>query len=125
MIETALLCLALNVYFEARSEPIAGQLAVAEVTLNRVASQDYPNSICEVVLQENQNGCSFSWWCDGKSDKPTERHAFQQSKALAKMMIEDRLRPEQRVVAMIPGHHANWSKGWWTPAKRNQPPNCS
>ena len=43
----------------------------------------------------------------------------------AKMMIEGRLRPEQRVVAMIPGHHANWSKGWWTPAKRNQPPNCS
>ena len=73
MIETALLCLALNVYFEARSEPIAGKIAVAEVTLNRVASQDYPNTICEVVLQENQNGCSFSWWCDKKSDVPAER----------------------------------------------------
>lgn len=89
MIETALLCLALNVYFEARSEPIAGQLAVAEVTLNRVASPDYPNTICGVVLQKKGKTCQFSWWCDGKSDKPTERYAFQQSKALAKMMIED------------------------------------
>jgi len=89
MIETALLCLALNVYFEARSEPIAGKIAVAEVTLNRVASQDYPNTICEVVLQENQNGCSFSWWCDGQSDVPAEYTAFQESKALARMMIKD------------------------------------
>ena len=90
MIETALLCLALNVYFEARGEEsIAGKIAVAEVTLNRVASQDYPNTICEVVLQENQNGCSFSWWCDKKSDVPAERYAFQESKALARMMIKD------------------------------------
>jgi len=90
MIETALLCLALNVYFEARGEEsIAGKIAVAEVTLNRVASQDYPNTICEVVLQENQNGCSFSWWCDGQSDVPAEYTAFQESKALARMMIKD------------------------------------
>ena len=49
--ETALMCMALNIFFEARSEPIQGQIAVAEVTLNRVASDDYPNTICEVVLQ--------------------------------------------------------------------------
>ena len=41
MIETALMCLALNIYFEARSEPIEGQIAIAEVTLNRVASANY------------------------------------------------------------------------------------
>ena len=88
MIETTLLCLALNMYFEARSEPIAGQIAVAEVTLNRVASPHYPNTVCEVVLQDNSEGCQFSWWCDGKSDTPTEPQAFQRSKALAKMMIK-------------------------------------
>ena len=60
--------MALNIFFEARSEPIQGQIAVAEVTLNRVASDDYPNTICEVVLQENSQGCQFSWWCDSKSD---------------------------------------------------------
>ena len=92
MIETALLCLSLNIYFEARGEEsIAGQIAVAEVTLNRVASQNYPNTICGVVLQENKKGtsCAFSWWCDGKPDVPKEYNAFQQSKALARMMIKD------------------------------------
>lgn len=60
IMSTALLCLASNIYFEARSEPIAGQIAVAEVTLNRVTSQDYPNNICEVVLQENEEAVSLA-----------------------------------------------------------------
>ena len=59
MIETSLMCLALNIYFEARSEPIEGQIAIAEVTLNRVASTNYPNDVCSVVLQENKDGCQF------------------------------------------------------------------
>ena len=89
MMETALMCMALNIFFEARSEPIQGQIAVAEVTLNRVASDDYPNTICEVVLQQNSQGCQFSWWCDGKSDLPKEHNSFQTSKSLAKLMIDD------------------------------------
>ena len=96
MIETALLCLALNVYFEARSEPIAGQLAVAEVTLNRVASADYPNTICEVVYEglhyTGHNGarfpvrdrCQFSWYCDGRGDEPRESKLWTESQKLAK-----------------------------------------
>ena len=89
MMETALMCMALNIFFEARSEPIQGQIAVAEVTLNRVASDDYPNTICEVVLQENSQGCQFSWRCDGKSDSPKEHNSFQTSKSLARLMIDD------------------------------------
>ena len=89
MMETALMCMALNIFFEARSEPIQGQIAVAEVTLNRVASDDYPNTICEVVLQQNSQGCQFSWWCDGKSDSPKEHNSFQTSKSLARLMIDD------------------------------------
>ena len=85
----ALLCMSLNIYFEARSESIHGQIAVAEVTLNRVQSDEYPNSICGVVLQENKDGCQFSWWCDGRSDKPKEINSFQRSKAIAKLMIEE------------------------------------
>lgn len=57
MIETALLCMALNIYHEARSEPVKGQIAVAQVTLNRVNHKHYPNSVCEVVTQRKQ----FSW----------------------------------------------------------------
>ena len=89
MIETALMCLALNIYFEARSEPIEGQIAIAEVTLNRVASSNYPNDVCSVVLQENKDGCQFSWWCDGKSDQPREHNSLQTSKALAELMLNE------------------------------------
>jgi spore germination cell wall hydrolase CwlJ-like protein len=89
MIETALMCLALNIYFEARSEPIQGQIAIAEITLNRVASSDFPNDICGVVLQENKDGCQFSWWCDGKSDYPKEHNSLRTSKAIAKLMLEE------------------------------------
>ncbi|MFQ5563844.1 MAG: cell wall hydrolase [Parvularculaceae bacterium] len=60
-------CLTEAMYFEARSEPRVGQLAVADVVLNRVASPVYPNSICEVVYQgaERRTGCQFSFTCDG------------------------------------------------------------
>jgi hypothetical protein len=49
----SLTCLARNVYFEARGEPVAGQYAVAEVTMNRRASRRFPNTVCEVVYQKN------------------------------------------------------------------------
>ena len=89
IMSTALLCLASNIYFEARSEPIAGQIAVAEVTLNRVGSHAYPDDICGVVLQENDDGCQFSWWCDNRPDQPKDMFSFLKAKAIAKMMIED------------------------------------
>lgn len=79
-------CLALNIYFEARSEPEAGKYAVGHVVLNRVADPRYPDSICEVVQeggQETLHRCQFSWWCDGESDLPTEAAAWQQSKMIA------------------------------------------
>jgi len=64
---TAAMCLALNMFFEARQEPISGQLAVAEVTLNRVADDRYPNTVCDVVWEDKQ----FSWTHDGVHDDPT------------------------------------------------------
>jgi len=79
-------CLALNVYWEARSESSMGQFAVAAVTLNRVASERFPGSICEVVQQggaERKNRCQFSWWCDGKSDIPNNNAAWQAAKSIA------------------------------------------
>ena len=66
--QTSLDCLALNIYFEARSEPPEGQLAVAVATLNRVIATDYPDTVCGVVWQSKQ----FSWTHDGKSDIPKE-----------------------------------------------------
>ena len=63
----SLTCLARNVYFEARGEPVAGQYAVAEVTMNRRASRRFPNTVCEVVYQKNWDPIrrrlvgAFSW----------------------------------------------------------------
>jgi len=62
-----LMCLALNVYYESRGESAAGQYAVAEVTMNRVASRHYPDSVCDVVYQKNWDTirkryvAAFSW----------------------------------------------------------------
>ena len=78
--QTEIDCLAKNMYFEARGEGQSGQDAVAFVTINRVRSDRYPNTICEVVYQAQtdsrgrplRNRCQFSWYCDGKVDTITE-----------------------------------------------------
>ena len=85
-ITEAILCLALNVYHEAKNQPFIGQVAVAQVVMNRVYDQRYPNTVCEVVEQGPtyswkpdfpiRNRCQFSWYCDGLSDTPTEKDAW-------------------------------------------------
>ena len=89
-------CLALNIFFEAAVESTAGKLAVAHVTLNRVKSNNYPNSICEVVKEgiHYSNGlpkrdrCQFSWYCDGKGDIPKEGRLWNESLDLAQYVVE-------------------------------------
>lgn len=77
-------CLALNIYHEARGEPRKGQLAVAMVVMNRVKDLRFPNSVCEVIKDGGEaRGCQFSWWCDGRSDRPSDRAAWLESSILA------------------------------------------
>lgn len=79
-------CLALNIYHEARGEPPEGQLAVAQVVLNRASDRRFPNHVCDVVKdggEEMRYRCQFSWWCDGRSDKPSDFAAWQQSRRAA------------------------------------------
>lgn len=90
MISAALMCLALNVYHEARSEPLQGQAAVAHVVLNRVASGRWPDDVCSVVEQGYEKGrfkCQFSWYCDGKPDEPTEILAWAKSVLVANQVL--------------------------------------
>ena len=82
------MCLALNIYHEARDQSTAGQLAVAQVTINRVASKHYPNTVCDVVYQKGKSICAFSWTCDGVSDTPHEKKAWKKSQHLASMMLD-------------------------------------
>jgi spore germination cell wall hydrolase CwlJ-like protein len=77
-------CLVHNIYFESRSESQLGQRAVAWVTLNRMFSEQFPKSICEVVWQDRQ----FSWTHDGKSDTPRDAAALAEAEAMADSVLE-------------------------------------
>ena len=77
-------CLALNIYFEARSEGTAGKLAVALVTMNRVVDKRWPNSICDVVWQPKQ----FSWTHDGVSDEPSNYSVWVDAKYMAELAMQ-------------------------------------
>lgn len=88
-------CLALNIYHEAKGESELGQRAVAYVTLNRTNDERYPDDVCEVVHQARlgsdgqpkRNQCQFSWYCDGRSDEPTDQEAYEQAKFVASVVI--------------------------------------
>jgi len=83
---SALACMAVAIYFEARAEPLAGQIAVANVIVNRVMADQYPDDVCEVITQGKlgskptdrirKHQCQFSFYCDGKSDTPKDEDAF-------------------------------------------------
>ncbi len=78
-------CLAVALYHEARGETELGQIAVAQVILNRVKSRKYPDSICGVVYENDhrRNACQFSFACDGISDRPRKAEMFSRMRRLA------------------------------------------
>jgi N-acetylmuramoyl-L-alanine amidase len=88
--DRSLRCLAMNVYHEARSQSDTGQKAVAAVTLNRVASSSFPDTVCGVVEQGGQrlHHCQFSWWCDGRNDKPTETKAWEKALRISRLTLD-------------------------------------
>jgi N-acetylmuramoyl-L-alanine amidase len=81
-------CLALAMYWEAKNEGPDGMLAVASVVLNRVAHPEFPDTVCGVVEQGGESPpCQFSWWCDGKSDQPTDARAWASAKRMAQIAL--------------------------------------
>ena len=93
-------CMAKNIFYEAAVESTAGKLAVAHVTLNRVDSRHYPNTVCEVVYEglhythasgkefPVRDRCQFSWYCDGKGDEPREgSRLWEDSQELARYVL--------------------------------------
>jgi len=88
-------CLAMAVYFEARSEPIAGQLAVAQVVMNRTMSHRFPDNACDVVKQgvvnsagkPIRNKCQFSFWCDGKKETVRDHDSWQTAEEVARAAL--------------------------------------
>lgn len=103
-------CLALNIYHEARGEPVIGQVAVAAVTLNRVASDRFPNTVCGVVKQSWRGTCQFSWACDGRSDHPREAEAWTRAQRLARAALYN---PGWDPTNGAMWYHANWVRPSW------------
>jgi spore germination cell wall hydrolase CwlJ-like protein len=90
--ERQLGCLAKNIYHEAGSEPFEGKVAVAQVTLNRAASGQFPGDVCRVVYQKNlmyeKVICQFSWACDRDTGmRPKNKANYDESMAVAKKVL--------------------------------------
>jgi spore germination cell wall hydrolase CwlJ-like protein len=90
MIAEALLCLSLNLYHEAKNQSFAGMVAVGNVVMNRVASPKFPNTVCGVIKQggeRRRHRCQFSWYCDGKPDKPYNKLLYDRSEEIARLIL--------------------------------------
>ncbi|MEM7059963.1 MAG: cell wall hydrolase [Pseudomonadota bacterium] len=83
-------CLSEALYFEARGESLRGQIAVAEVILNRVDSSRYPNTVCGVVQQgqHRRNACQFSYNCDGRANHIGNKKVFDRLGKIAWSMMK-------------------------------------
>lgn len=112
---TELKCLATAIYFEARSEPEKGQIAVAQVILNRLKNPAYPNTVCGVVYQNKnkRNRCQFSFACDGIKDRITEKGAWASSQALARRIMNDERTLYMTSVGVATHYHATYVKPRW------------
>ncbi|MEE8187694.1 MAG: cell wall hydrolase [Kiloniellales bacterium] len=114
-------CLALNIYHEARGEPEPGKIAVGQVVMNRVADPAFPDSVCAVIKQGNTlnpGACHFSWWCDGKSDRPGDPQAWAESKLLAGKVLDGDLDDPTKGALW---YHADYVNPAWRDGKLQRP----
>jgi len=111
--EKAQKCLADAIYFESRGEPVRGQIAVAQVVMNRVFSGYYPTTVCGVVYQNANRrlACQFTFACDGIADKITEPDAWERAKTIARETLDGKYwLPD---VGKATHYHARWVRPRW------------
>ncbi len=106
-------CLANAVYFESRSEPVRGQVAVAQVVMNRVFSPFYPKDVCSVVYQNagRHLSCQFTFACDGKSKAIHDRGSWARASRIAKQTLDGKLWINE--VAKSTHYHAQYVRPNW------------
>jgi len=106
-------CLTDAVYFESRGEPRNGQIAVAQVVMNRVFSGFYPTTVCGVVYQNAHRrlGCQFTFACDGIPDRVTEPDAWAMAKQIAHDTLDGKLWLKH--VGKSTHYHAYWVRPRW------------
>ena len=106
-------CLAEAIYFEARGEAVRGQIAVAQVVMNRTFSGFYPATVCGVVYQNKHRhfACQFTFACDNVADVIREPDMWERARKIAKAMLDGQLwLPE---VAKSTHYHAYWVHPSW------------
>ena len=108
-------CMAANIYFEASTQERIGKIGVAQVTMNRVRSPEFPNSVCEVVYQgpknkKNKRLCQFSWYCDGKPDIIRNKRVWRECVYVAKYVI---LGGVPDITYNSTHYHADYVQPWW------------
>lgn len=113
-------CLAENIYYEAGREPYEGKLAVAQVTMNRVNDERFPESICEVVHQRNIiNGvlvCQFTWTCL-TVDKNKEKYAWEESVIIARNALTNARMHDTLANRKALFYHADYVQPGWNRPK--------
>jgi hypothetical protein len=110
-------CLTTAIYFEARSEPVLGQLAVATVILNRVKSSN--SSICGVVYKgaTHFNACQFSFACDGQPDIVDDAHAWREALKISKLAVANDSKTYSAVLdnlSTATNYHADYVDPRWS-----------
>ncbi|MGY4458238.1 spore germination cell wall hydrolase CwlJ-like protein [Bradyrhizobium sp. LB13.1] len=106
-------CLAEAVYFESRGEAVRGQMAVAQVVMNRVFSGKYPDTVCGAVYQNKHRhlACQFTFACDNNADVIREPEMWERAKKISKAMLDGQIwLPE---VGKSTHYHAYWVRPSW------------
>jgi len=108
-------CLSTAIYFEARGEPLQGQIAVGQVIMNRVRSPQFPQTICGVVYQgQMAPGCQFSFACDGRTDTPKNDSHWALAQKLARQITSGQVwLPE---IGYSTFYHADYVSPQWKSA---------
>jgi len=111
-------CLADAIYFESRGEPVRGQIAVAQVVMNRVFSPFYPNDVCGVVYQNAHRhlACQFTFACDGKPETVDEPDAWKRAQEIARQTLDGKLWLPN--IGKATHYHAYWVHPWWVRTMR-------
>jgi spore germination cell wall hydrolase CwlJ-like protein len=109
---TALDCLTAAIYYEAATESLTGQRAVAQVVLNRVRHPAYPNSVCGVVFQgsERVTGCQFSFTCDGALSRTPSKAMWQRATGIAAAALAGYV---ENSVGTATHYHTTWVVPYW------------
>ena len=130
LLETAFICLALNTYHEAKNQSMVGQVATAQVVMNRVEDDRFPSTVCEVVKQGPtrpswedpekeypiKHRCQFSWYCDGKDDTPKNEKAWRKAQDVAFLVLYNKIQLD--VTEGATHYHATYVRPAWAKTKK-------